>query len=277
VLTDGQQRPGETRTQSGAWPPFAVEDRGRHPDGHTPAFFDRRNPGVPGCTGYAPAAGIATRALKRSLDVVLAGTALVLAAPLILLIAVLIVLESPGPVLYRAERVGYRGRPLRMAKFRKMRVGARGAALTAAGDPRFTRVGSWLARTRLDELPQLWHVVRGEMSLVGPRPEHFGFVVRHARDYGRILSVRPGLTGLSQLAFAREREVLDDADPLDHYVTRLLPQKIGLDRLYAATLTVRGDLSVLVGTLATLVLGQSIAVDRRSGRLTRRHRPSEPA
>jgi lipopolysaccharide/colanic/teichoic acid biosynthesis glycosyltransferase len=271
VLIDEQLRRGETRNQEDATRPLAGEDAGRH----TPAFFDRRPTSFPGCTGYVPAAGIGTRALKRALDVVFAGTALVVAAPLIVLIAVLIALESPGPVLYRAERIGYRGRPLRMAKFRKMRVGARGAALTAAGDPRFTRVGSLLARTRLDELPQLWHVVRGEMSLVGPRPEHFGFVVRHARDYGRILSVRPGLTGLSQLAFAREREVLDAADPLDHYVTHLLPQKIGLDRLYAATVTVRGDLAVLVGTVAALVLGQSIAVDRRTGRLTRRHRPSE--
>jgi lipopolysaccharide/colanic/teichoic acid biosynthesis glycosyltransferase len=200
--------------------------------------------------------------------------ALLAAAPLIALITLLIVLESPGPVLYRSERVGFRGRPLRMVKFRKMRVGASGVGLTAQGDPRLTRVGAWLARTRLDELPQLWHVVRGEMSLVGPRPELFGFVARHPRDYGRILSVRPGLTGLSQLAFARERELLDATNPLDHYVMRLLPQKIGLDRLYAASVTCRGDLGVLLATLAVLVLGQPIAVDRSSGRLTLRRRPS---
>ena len=273
MLTDERTRLGETHNQDGTKLPLAARDEQRHPS-VDPA---RRNAGTARCAGYAPAAGFATRAVKRALDVVVAGSALVVAAPLIALIAVLIVLESPGPVLYHVERVGYRGRPLRMAKFRKMRRGARGAALTAAGDSRLTRVGAWLARTRLDELPQLWHVVRGEMSLVGPRPEHFGFVVRHPLEYGRILSVRPGMTGLSQLAFAREREVLDEADPLDHYVTRLLPQKIELDRLYAATLTVRGDVAVLLATVATLLLGQSIAVDRRSGRLTRRHRPSERA
>src|SRR3954470_1981723 len=107
-------------------------------------------------------------ASKRIMDVTVAAIALVLTAPLMLIIALLIVLESPGPVFFRAERVGRGGRPLRMLKFRKMHVGAIGLALTVAGDRRLTKVGAVLVRARLDELPQLWHVLRGQMSLVGP-------------------------------------------------------------------------------------------------------------
>ena len=220
------------------------------------------------------APGWATRTIKRSVDVAVAATALVLAAPLVAILAVMILLDSPGPVFYRVERVGFRGRPLRMLKFRKMAVGARGAALTTDGDARLTRVGSLLARTRLDELPQLWHVLRGDMSLVGPRPEHFGFVARHPDAYRRILSVRPGLTGLSQLAFASERTVLDANDPLGHYVMGILPQKVVLDCLYAARVGLVQDLRILAATTCTLLLRQPIAVDRRSGRLTLRRRPA---
>jgi lipopolysaccharide/colanic/teichoic acid biosynthesis glycosyltransferase len=223
----------------------------------------------------APAAapGLATRTIKRSVDVAVAATALVLAAPLVAVIAALIVLDSPGPVFHRVERVGFRGRPLRMLKFRKMAVGARGIALTTDGDARLTRIGALLARTRLDELPQLWHVLRGEMSLVGPRPEHLGFVARHPDAYRQILSVRPGLTGLSQLAFARERAVLDARDPLGHYLTGILPQKVVLDCLYARRVGLGEDVRILVATVRTLLLKQPIAVDRRTARLTLRQRP----
>src|SRR3954471_22469678 len=106
----------------------------------------------------------------------------VLLLPLLVAIALLVVLDSPGPVFYRAQRVGYRGRPLRMLKFRKMHADATGGALTLAEDERFTRVGRWLVRGHLDELPQLWHVLRGEMSLVGPRPESPSFVAHFAEE-----------------------------------------------------------------------------------------------
>jgi len=92
---------------------------------------------------------------------------------------------------------------------------------------------AWLVRTKLDELPQRWHVLRGEMSLVGPRPESPGFVARFRTDYDVILRVRPGITGYTQLAFAREGAILDPSDPQGHYLQALLPQKVGLDRLYA--------------------------------------------
>ena len=159
-----------------------------------------------------------------------------------------------------------------MLKFRKMRTDARGAALTVAGDERLTRLGAWLARTKLDELPQLWHVVRGEMSLVGPRPESPSFVNRFRRDYELILRRRPGITGYTQLAFAREGSILDPHDPHGHYVNRLLPQKVALDRLYAARLSTRRDLRIMAATVLTLVFGQPVAVDRATGAITLRRR-----
>jgi lipopolysaccharide/colanic/teichoic acid biosynthesis glycosyltransferase len=211
-------------------------------------------------------------ALKRAIDVTVATLALIALMPLLLLIALLIVLDSHGPVFYSADRVGFRGRPLRMLKFRKMRIDARGGTLTVADDERLTRLGAWLVRSKLDELPQLWHVLRGEMSLVGPRPESPEYVERFSAAYEVILRVRPGLTGYTQLAFAREGSILDPRDPYTHYVTRLLPQKVELDRLYATRPSTRRDLLILAATIGTLVLRLPVAVDRATGRLTRRRR-----
>ena len=222
--------------------------------------------------GRSRRTGMLRAAVKRAIDVTVAALALVVLAPLLALIALLIVLDSPGPVFYRAERAGHRGRPLRMLKFRKMRTDARGGALTVADDERLTRLGAWLVRTKLDELPQLWHVLRGEMSLVGPRPESPEFVERHAAAYEAILRVRPGLTGYTQLAFAREGAILDPGDPQTHYLTRLLPQKVALDRLYATRSSTRRDLRIIGATIATLVLRRPIAVHRATGVLTWRRR-----
>ena len=213
-------------------------------------------------------------AIKRAIDVSIAFCALVALSPLFVLLAVLIVLDSRGPVFYRAERVGFRGQPLAMLKFRKMHRTAGGAALTTADDDRLTRIGRWLARTKLDELPQLWHVLRGQMSLVGPRPESPSFVERFREDYEVILTTRPGLTGFSQLAFAREGAILDPEDPQGHYLDRLLPQKVGLDRMYASRLSTRRDLRILVATFMTVFLRQPVAVHRETGHLTRRRRPA---
>jgi lipopolysaccharide/colanic/teichoic acid biosynthesis glycosyltransferase len=214
-------------------------------------------------------------AAKRSIDVIVAALGLVILSPLLLLIGLLVVLDSPGPIFYRAERVGFQGRPLHMLKFRKMRTGVGGVALTVADDERLTRIGAWLVRTKLDELPQLWHVLRGEMSLVGPRPESPGFVSRYRSDYDAILRVRPGLTGYTQLAFAREGSILDPHDPQGHYLDALLPQKVSLDRLYAGRVSTRRDLAILVATFITLVLRQPVAVHRGTATLTLRRRRSQ--
>jgi lipopolysaccharide/colanic/teichoic acid biosynthesis glycosyltransferase len=210
--------------------------------------------------------------VKRALDVAFVVVTLPVVVLLGGVIALAIFLDSPGPVFYRSRRVGQDGEPLRMLKFRKMRTGARGVALTVAGDERLTRLGAWLVRTKLDELPQLWHVLRGEMSLVGPRPESPSFVARFRSDYELILRVRPGLTGYTQLAFAREGSILDPDDPQGHYLNALLPQKVGLDRLYARRVSTRRDLSILVATFVTLVLRQPVAVHRETASLTLRRR-----
>jgi lipopolysaccharide/colanic/teichoic acid biosynthesis glycosyltransferase len=215
---------------------------------------------------------LAQAAAKRSVDIAFAGVVLLLTLPLIALVAAAVVLDSSGPVFYRAERVGRGGRPLRMLKFRKMHHNASGAPLTMSEDARFTRIGGLLARTKIDELPQLWHVLRGEMSLIGPRPEDPGFVAERADDYHEILRVRPGITGLSQIAFAEESEILCKVDPLEHYRSRIFPQKIRLDRMYASRVSLRLDARILFWTLAAVLLRRQVAVHRETGRMNLRRR-----
>jgi lipopolysaccharide/colanic/teichoic acid biosynthesis glycosyltransferase len=130
-----------------------------------------------------------------------------------------------------------------------------------------------LTKYKLDELPQLWHVLRGDMSLVGPRPEDPRFVRRHAEEYyGEILTVRPGVFGLSQLAFAEENRILDAGDPISDYVDRILPQKVHLERLYVATRSFWSDMRVLVWASAPLIFRRPVAVDRETGALRLRRR-----
>jgi lipopolysaccharide/colanic/teichoic acid biosynthesis glycosyltransferase len=139
-------------------------------------------------------------------------------------------------------------------------------------DARFTRIGRLLARTKIDELPQLWHVLRGEMSLIGPRPEDPGFVAERPEDYDEILRVRPGITGLSQIAFAEESEILCKVDPLSHYRSRIFPQKIRLDRMYSASPSIAMDLRILFWTCAAVLLRRQVAVHRETGRMNLRRR-----
>jgi lipopolysaccharide/colanic/teichoic acid biosynthesis glycosyltransferase len=213
----------------------------------------------------------------RVLDIGVAALMLVLLAPLIAVVAAAIKIESRGPLFFRCRRVGIRGHEFDMLKFRKMHDGVAGPALTALGDPRFTRMGSFLAKTKLDEVPQLWNVLRGEMSLVGPRPEDPSFVAIEQDAYRKILAVRPGITGLSQLAFARETEILDPLDGVGHYVRRLLPQKASLDCVYVSRRSVGMDLRILFWTGLAVLLRRKVAVDRATAELGLRRRPSLPA
>jgi lipopolysaccharide/colanic/teichoic acid biosynthesis glycosyltransferase len=153
-----------------------------------------------------------------------------------------------------------------------MRHDADGPPLTTDDDDRFTRIGPWLAKLKLDEIPQLWQVLRGEMSLVGPRPEDDWFVQQHPEAYDGILRVRPGITGLSQIAFAEESRILDQSDPLGHYMTRILPQKVRLDTMYAGRAGVRFDLRILFWTTAAVILRRQVAVHRDSGKMNLRRR-----
>jgi lipopolysaccharide/colanic/teichoic acid biosynthesis glycosyltransferase len=211
--------------------------------------------------------------LKRAGDVAFSFLLLALFLPLFLVIAVAIVADSRGALLYRSRRVGQHGRELSMLKFRKMRRDVDGPRLTVAGDARFTRVGRMLARTKLDELPQLWHVIRGEMSLVGPRPEDPYFVRLHEDAYREILTVKPGITGLSQLAFVDEASILGPDDPHAAYLDRLLPQKLFLDLLYVDRRSIGLDMAILWWTLLAVVCRRQVAVHRRDGQLSPRRRP----
>jgi lipopolysaccharide/colanic/teichoic acid biosynthesis glycosyltransferase len=192
---------------------------------------------------------------KRVVEGVVAAVLLLLALPLLAILALLIVWESPGPILYRCPRVGYEGRILWVLKLRKMRVGSNGPALTCDDDVRLTRVGSLMRRTHLDELPQLWQVVRGQMALVGPRPEDPAFIARHPGEYAAILSVRPGLTGLVQVAFTDEAQAIDPDDPLTVYCEQLLPRKVDLDARYVQERNAWLDLRLLLWTPVAMTVG----------------------
>jgi lipopolysaccharide/colanic/teichoic acid biosynthesis glycosyltransferase len=211
-------------------------------------------------------------AVKRALDIAASSVMLLALLPLILIVALLVRLDSPGPAFFRVRRIGRNGRDLMMVKFRKMKDDAAGMALTMHGDDRLTRIGGFLARTKLDELPQLWHVLRGDMSLVGPRPETLDFVAHHRDEYSEILTVRPGLVGFSQIAFLAEGRILNEHDPLHHYVSAILPQKVSLDLMYARERTVWLDVKILAWSLVAVLLRRQVAVDRRTGRMNLRKR-----
>ena len=211
-------------------------------------------------------------AAKRTVDFTVAATILLLTLPVIVMVAVAIVLESRGPVFYRAQRVGLNGRRLAMLKFRKMHNDAHSRPLTLGDDERFTRIGRFLSKAKLDEVPQLWHVLKGEMSLIGPRPEDPKFVAERADEYEHILTVRPGITGLSQIAFAEESDILCKDDPVTHYRERIFPQKIRLDRMYASRPTLAMDFQIIFWTAAAVMLRRQVAVHRGTGKMNLRRR-----
>lgn len=179
----------------------------------------------------------------------------VVALPLIAILAIAVWLDTPGPAIYKAVRVGSGGRPYRCYKVRTMTADADrgGSAITSSMDRRVTRVGAILRRYRLDELPQLWNVARGEMLLVGPRPEDPRFVDLADPLHRLVFTATPGITGLTQLAFADEASMLDVEDPERHYREVILPRKLALDADYLRRRSARLDLWILGQTLLTAV------------------------
>ena len=197
---------------------------------------------------------------KRLFDLCFAVPGIVLLAPVFLVIAVLIKFDDGGPVFFRQERVGYRGRRFRVWKFRTMVVGAeRQGALTVGNDPRVTRVGRWIRKFKLDELPQLINVVLGEMSLVGPRPEVPKYVALYSEKELPVLDLVPGITDPASIAFRNESEILGRSpDPERTYVDFIMPEKIRLSLEYAGRATRWADFLVIVQTLlAFLRSGQA--------------------
>ena len=193
--------------------------------------------------------------MKRTLDIAVATIGLVLITPLWLLIAVAIKLSSPGPVIFRQTRIGRLGRPFRILKFRTMRADAGGPSLTIGDDNRITYVGRIIRKLKLDELPQLVNVLRGEMSLVGPRPEMPEYVALYSpNDQRVILSVRPGITGAGSLAYRNETEELANyEDPVRAYTDVFLPKKLAIERHYIEMWSLWLDIKLLSRTLAVVL------------------------
>lgn len=191
--------------------------------------------------------------LKRLFDVLVAGLSIGLLAPVFLAVAAAVRFSSPGPVLFAQERIGRGFRPFRILKFRTMFVDApaRGGPLTLGShDPRITAVGRFLREAKLDELPQLWNVVRGDMSLVGPRPEVPKYVELFRTDYAEILRVRPGITDPASLKYRQEADELANAiDPEADYIGRILPDKIAISKRYIQSSSFIADVGILARTV----------------------------
>ncbi|HEX5590137.1 MAG TPA: sugar transferase [Candidatus Limnocylindrales bacterium] len=191
---------------------------------------------------------------KRVLDLVVGSLALVVVAPTLAAIRIAMwVAGDKGPFLYRAQRVGEGGRLVTILKIRTMTPEAGGSALTSRDDDRVTRIGRILRRYKFDEFPQLWNVVRGEMALVGPRPEDPAYVDFNNPEHRRVFTARPGITGLAQLAYRHEADLLVGEDAERHYRETILPAKLKLDREYLDRRSVRLDVKILGLTAASIV------------------------
>jgi lipopolysaccharide/colanic/teichoic acid biosynthesis glycosyltransferase len=194
--------------------------------------------------------------MTRALDFVTALLGLVLVSPLMVVIAAAIKMNGRGPVIFSQTRVGRYGRPFRMHKFRTMVPDAdkQGLPLTAGHDSRITNVGRWLRITKLDELPQLWNVVKGDMSLVGPRPEVPRYVVLYTPEQRRVLEVRPGITDPASLTYFDEASCLARMpSPETAYVSLVLPHKLALNLSYLRRRTIASDVVVVLATFWRMV------------------------
>jgi lipopolysaccharide/colanic/teichoic acid biosynthesis glycosyltransferase len=203
---------------------------------------------------------IAMPVLKRALDIVGSLIGLVSLLPLFLVIAAAIKLDSPGSVLFRQERVGRGGRLFRILKFRSMAADAprRGGPLTLHGDRRITRVGQFLRRTKLDEIPQLVNVLAGDMSLVGPRPEVAEVMSFYTPEQrATILAMRPGMTDYAALLFRDESALLEqEGDPVNVYRHKIMPIKFSWYERYGREMSVLNDLRIIFATIALLIVGR---------------------
>jgi lipopolysaccharide/colanic/teichoic acid biosynthesis glycosyltransferase len=195
-------------------------------------------------------------AAKRLADFAVAAVGLVALSPLLAVLALAVRVSSPGPILYKGLRAGKGGRPFLIYKFRSMHVDAdKGAGTTSRNDPRVTRVGAFLRRFKLDELPQLLNVLKGDMSFVGPRPELLRYTEAYIGREKLILSVRPGITDIASLRFADLGQLIDDADPDASFEARILPEKNRLRLEYVETRGIVTDTTILIRTVG-LVLGR---------------------
>jgi lipopolysaccharide/colanic/teichoic acid biosynthesis glycosyltransferase len=192
---------------------------------------------------------------KRLLDVVLSAIGLIVMSPVLLVVAITIKLTSPGPVFFRQVRVGLGGRSFQILKFRSMRIDAEklGLGITSSGDSRITRIGALLRKTKLDEFPQLWNVLIGTMSIIGPRPELPKYVDLYNDLQRQALLVRPGISSIASVRFRNEEELLAQADDKeDFYIHVLIEAKNALDRQYVREISLVTDLRIVFETVAAV-------------------------
>jgi len=193
--------------------------------------------------------------VTRFFDIVLSITGLIVLAPVLLVLSLLVRFSSKGAVLYVQERTGRHGIPFRLYKFRSMRIGSDKKGLLTVGgrDPRITSVGYVLRKFKLDELPQLWNVLRGDMSLVGPRPEVEKYTRLYTTAQRRVLSIRPGITDPASIYYKNENEVLaQTTDPEHTYVNEIMPHKIALSMVYVEQPTLSAYFKYIFLTLFSI-------------------------
>ena len=195
---------------------------------------------------------------KRAMDIVLSACALAVLWPLLLLIALAIWIDDPGPVFYRQVRVGRNGKTFRIFKFRSMVMDAdkKGLAITVGRDSRITRVGAVLRKTKLDELAQLLNVILGQMSFVGPRPEVPKYVELYTPYQRQVLLVRPGITDYASIAYRNENDLLAGAqNPEAMYIEQIMPDKIELNMKYLREISPLADIRLILKTIVAVIKG----------------------
>jgi lipopolysaccharide/colanic/teichoic acid biosynthesis glycosyltransferase len=195
--------------------------------------------------------------VKRLMDLLVSLLALIVLSPFFLIIALIIKIYSPGPVFYQQDRVGVNGKLFKLFKFRSMRIDSdKHAAITIGKrDPRITGIGYFLRKFKLDEMPQLINIIKGDMSLVGPRPEVEKFVKLYDQQQLRVLSIRPGLTDYASIEFRNENELLEGkTDPIDFYVREIMPVKLNLNLKYIENRSVWTDFKILFKTVFLVIL-----------------------
>lgn len=194
--------------------------------------------------------------MKRIFDVTASGLGLLLLSPLFLIVAIWIRLDSPGPVFYRQTRVGRYNKDFRLLKFRSMRIGSDKKGLITVGgrDPRVTRSGYWIRKYKLDELPQLINVFKGDMSLVGPRPEVRKYVDLYTPEQLHVLDVRPGITDMASIRYRNENELLDQAaDPEQFYRDTVMQDKLRINLEYVSDHSFFKDIKIILLTFKAVV------------------------
>lgn len=194
--------------------------------------------------------------MKRLMDLFMSLVILALFFPVGLLLSLCIVLESKGGVFYRQERIGWKGKPFKLIKFRSMRPNAEREGKLTVGerDPRVTRMGTFIRKYKLDEFPQFINVLKGEMSVVGPRPEVLEYVAQYSDEQRRVLDYKPGITDIASITYFEENKLLANAaDPQQTYVEEIMPEKIRINLAYQTNATVWSDFGVVCKTARRMV------------------------